>query len=426
MSMTTRMAVLGAAVLLAGCQTSGMSQTVTPTPRPGAPAAPSPSADPASSPAEIQGFQQWVANFRVEAAGRGISQATLASAFDTARFLPEVIELDRSQAEFTRAVWDYLDRAVSADRIGTGQSMLSQWASTARAAELRDGVPKEIIVAIWGLESNYGQNFGTTEVIDALATLGYEGRRSDFARGELFAALQILQRGDIGRDRMLGSWAGAMGNTQFLPSAFLRFAVDADGDGRRDIWGSIPDVMASTANYLAQSGWQRGQPWGVEVTLPPGFDYSVAELTTKAPVAQWAALGVTPVSGRSLPALGDASVITPAGARGPAFLVGPNFGVIMKYNASTSYALAVGHLADRLAGGGPVAAAWPRGEPPLSRGDVEELQSLLAARGFSTGGAPDGLIGPATRKAIRAWQSAKGQVPDGFATASLLRALRAG
>ena len=419
MSMTTRMAILGAAMLLAGCQTSGMSQTVVPTPVPGGTPA-------TASQPDAQGFQQWVAAFRAEAAGRGISQATLATAFDTVQFLPKVIDSDQSQSEFTKSVWTYLDSAVSPDRIRNGQAMLAQWSSAANSAEQRYGVPKQVVVAIWGIESNYGQNFGNIEIIDALATLGYEGRRQDFAKGELYAALQILQQGDISRDRMLGSWAGAMGNTQYLPSVFLSSAVDADGDGRRDIWGSIPDVMASTANYLAQSGWQRGQPWGVEVTLPPGFDYSVAELTTKLPVAQWAAMGVRPVSGRTLPALGDASVITPAGARGPAFLVGPNFGVIMKYNASTSYALAVGHLSDRLAGGGPIAGAWPRDEQPLSRNEVIELQTLLEAKGFSTGGAPDGLLGPATRKAIRGWQVSKGQIPDGFATTSLLQAVRAG
>lgn len=419
MSMTTRMAVLAGVVLLAGCQSSGQGQPVVPTPMPGASAA-----FPAQS--EAQGFQQWVAAFRAEAAARGISQATLATAFDTVQFLPKVIDADQSQAEFTKAIWTYLDGAVSPDRIRNGQAMLAQWGSTANAVEQRYGVPKQVITAIWGIESNYGQNFGTTEVIDALATLGYEGRRQDWAKEQLFAALQILQQGDISRDRMLGSWAGAMGNTQFLPTVFLSSAVDADGDGRRDIWGSIPDVMASTANYLAQSGWQRGQPWGVEVTLPRGFDYSVAELSTRQPVAQWAALGVKPVSGRSLPALGDASVITPAGARGPAFLVGPNFSVIMKYNNSTSYALAVATLSDRLAGGGPIAGSWPRDEQPLSRSEVMELQSLLAAKGFATGGSPDGLVGPATRGAIRAWQTTKGLVPDGFPTTTLLQQVRAG
>jgi lytic murein transglycosylase len=418
MSMTKRMAILGAAALLAGCQGSGLSQTVVPTPMPGTAAS--------STQSDAQGFAQWVAAFRAEAAGRGISQATLATAFDNVQFLPKVIDSDQSQAEFTKAIWSYLDSAVSPDRIRNGQAMLAQWSSAASSAEQRYGVPKQVIVAIWGIESNYGQNFGNIEIIDALATLGYEGRRQDFAKTELYAALQILQQGDISRDRMLGSWAGAMGNTQFLPSVFLNYAVDADGDGRRDIWGSIPDVVASTANYLAQSGWQRGQPWGVEVTLPPGFDYSSAELTTQLPVSQWAAMGVRPVSGRNLPALGAASIITPAGARGPAFLVGPNFSVIMKYNASTSYALAVGILSDRLAGGGPVVGAWPRDEQPLSRSEVMELQSLLEAKGYSTGGAPDGLLGPATRKAIRGWQLSKGQIPDGFATTALLQAVRAG
>ncbi len=408
------------ATFVAGCS-SGIGQ-VSPT----MPGGVVPTVTEGLSPAEeIAGYHAFVAAFRAEAAARGIPESVLATAFDTATFQPDVIARDREQPEFTRAIWDYLDTAVSAQRIADGQRNLAEWRQTADAVAARYGVPPEIIVAIWGLESNFGRNFGSFEVIDALSTLAYEGRRRDFARGELFSALRILQAGDIPRDRMLGSWAGAMGHTQFIPSSFLAHAVDFDGDGRRDIWGSIPDVMASTARYLSDKGWVTGQPWGVEVTLPQGFDYSLADLQERRPASAWAAMGVRPARGSSLPGFAEASVIVPAGARGPAFLVGPNFRTIMRYNASTSYALAVGHLADRLAGGGPILAAWPRDEQPLSRSQVIELQTRLTASGFDAG-EPDGLIGPTTRAALRAYQRALGEIPDGFPTLRLLERLRGG
>jgi lytic murein transglycosylase len=368
-------------------------------------------------------FAKWVADFRAAARAQGISEATLRSAFDQARYLPRVIELDRAQPEFTRTTWDYLDNAVTAQRVTTGQDKLQQVRAEADAAAARYGVPPAVVVAIWGMESNYGGNYGNTPVIDALATLGFEGRREDWARRELLAALKILDSGDIARERMIGSWAGAMGQTQFLPSNFLAYAVDADGDGRRDIWGSMPDVVASTANFLARSGWQAGVPWGVEVQLPAGFDYGRADMAVRQPSAQWAAEGLRAIDGQPLPELADASVLLPAGARGPAFLVGPNFRAVLRYNNSTNYALAVSLLAQRLGGGPGVQAPWPRDTAALSRGQVVELQTALSQRGFATGAA-DGVMGPATREGLRRYQRSVGLPADGYPSAELLLRLQ--
>ncbi|MFC3284676.1 lytic murein transglycosylase [Litchfieldella rifensis] len=367
-------------------------------------------------------FDDWVAAFRQRARAEGIDPVTLAAAFDDVRYQPRVIELDRSQPEFVRPIWEYLDSAVSATRVDQGRIKLKEHRETARQMAQRYGVPEEIVAAIWGVESNYGDNFGSFSTIDALATLGYDGRRPAFAASELMTALRILQRGDISRARMQGSWAGAMGHTQFLPSSFETYAVDGDGDGRRDIWGSIPDVMASTANYLAEAGWQSGQPWGVEVVLPNGFDYSQTELSTRLSSGEWAAQGVRPAGDDELPAFASASVIAPAGARGPAFLVGPNYRAILRYNNATSYALAVGALADRIAGRGGIEQTWPRHERPLSRSQVREMQQRLNARGFDTG-TPDGVMGPNTRRGLREFQRSIDQIPDGFATQRLLERL---
>jgi lytic murein transglycosylase len=280
------------------------------------------------------------------------------------------------------------------------------------------------LVAIWGVESNYGSNFGNIPTVDALATLGFEGRREAWARGQLLAALRILQNGDIDPSQMIGSWAGAMGQTQFLPSAFLSYAVDADGDGRRDIWGSMADVMASTANFLARSGWQADQPWGVEVRLPSGFDVSRADVSVRQPSALWAAQGVHTGDGAPLPQFAEAAVLLPAGASGPAFLVGPNFQVILRYNSSTSYALAICLLAQRLAGGPGVQAAWPRDLVALSRQQLKALQTALNQRGFDSG-TPDGVMGPTTRGALRSYQRSVGLLADGYPTLGLLQRLQA-
>ncbi|WP_420130775.1 lytic murein transglycosylase, partial [Rhodoferax ferrireducens] len=298
-----------------------------------------------------QKFARWVVEFSAIARAAGLDEATLHIAFDNIRFVPRVIELDRAQPEFTRTVWDYLDSALSTQRIARGQDKLAPLRAEIDPIATRYGVPAEVLVAIWGMESNYGSFVGDIPTIDALATLGFEGRREEWARGQLLAALKILQNRDIDRAQMIGSWAGAMGQTQFLPSNFLAYAVDADGDGRRDIWNSLADVMASTANFLASSGWQVGQPWGLEVRLPPGFDYARADADVRQPTTKWTDEGVQAMDGAPLPALADSSILLTTGARGPAFLVGPNFRTILRYNNSTSYALAVGLLAHQLAGG---------------------------------------------------------------------------
>jgi membrane-bound lytic murein transglycosylase B len=371
-----------------------------------------------------QRFADWVAAFRASAQAEGIEAATLSAAFDGVRYLPRVAELDRAQPEFMRTVWDYLDSAVSSQRIARGRDKLQQVRGDAYAAAARYGVPPAILVAIWGVETNYGAYIGNTPTIDALATLGFDGRREAWARGELMSALKILQSGDIGRMRMIGSWAGAMGQTQFTPSSFLAYAVDADGDGRRDIWGSVADVMASTANHLVNSGWRAGEAWGVEVRLPPGFDVGLAEPQTRQSGAQWAADGVRAIDGSALPEFADGAILLPAGARGPAFLVGPNFRALLGYNNSTSYALAVGLLALQIEGGPGVQSPWPRDLAALSRSQVQALQTALSARGFDSGAA-DGVVGPATRDALRRYQRSVGVPADGYPTLELLQSLQA-
>jgi membrane-bound lytic murein transglycosylase B len=378
-----------------------------------------------------QKFTRWVAEFSARARAAGIDEATLHLAFDNVRFVPSAIVSDRAQPEFTRAVWDYLDSAVSPQRIARGQAKLQQLRSAGSvnanvgvdAIAARYGVPAEVLVAIWGLESSYGSFVGDIPTIDALATLGFEGRREEWAHGQLLAALKILQNRDIDRAQMIGSWAGAMGQTQFLPSAFLAYAVDADGDGRRDIWGSVPDVMASTANFLARSGWQTGQPWGLEVRLPTNFDYAHADAEVRQPSAQWADEGVQSLDGAPLPALLESAILLPAGARGPAFLVGPNFRTILRYNNATSYALAIHLLAQRLAGGPGVQAPWPRDMQLLSRSQILALQTVLNARGFECG-TPDGMVGPATQRGVRQYQRSLGLAADGYATLDLLQRLQ--
>jgi membrane-bound lytic murein transglycosylase B len=406
---------------LAGCAAAPPRPTPAPAPAAGGIVAPQAPTDEA---ALRQRFVRWVDDFRATARAAGISEQTLRDAFDGVQYLPRVVERDQAQPEFTRTVWDYLDRTVTPQRVVLGQDKLLQFRVEADAAAARHGVPSQIVVAIWGMESNYGSNFGDIPTIDALATLGFDGRREGWARGQLLAALKILQNGDIDRAHMIGSWAGAMGQTQFLPSSFLAYAVDGDGDGRRDIWGSIADVMQSTANFLARSGWQAGQPWGAEVQLPAGFDVGRADVQVRQPSERWAAEGVRTMAGEPLPQFSDGALLLPAGARGPAFLVGPNFRALLRYNNSTSYALAVGLLAQRLGDGPGVRAPWPRDLQALTRSQVLELQTALNARGFDSG-APDGVMGPATREAIRRYQRSVGLPADGFADAALLARLNA-
>lgn len=410
---------------LAGCAGTPLPAPELPASTPStAPAAAVPADAAASGAATERAFAAWVAAFRANSLAAGIDEATLRAAFDDVQYLPRVLESDRAQPEFSRPIWAYLDSAVSRQRVSQGQIKLAEVRAEADAAAARYGVPPAIVVAIWGIESNYGGNFGNIPTIDALATLGYEGRRGAWARSQLIAALKILQNGDIEHAQMIGSWAGAMGQTQFLPTTYLAHAVDADGDGRRDIWGSLADVMASTANFLAHSGWQAGQPWGAEVRLPPSFDPGRADPALRQSSAQWAAEGVQALEGAPLPELGEASILQPAGARGPAFIVGTNFRAILRYNNSTSYALAVGLLAQQLAGGPGVQAPWPRELQALSRAQTTALQVALNERGFASG-APDGLMGPATREGLRRYQRSIGLPADGYPTLDLLQRLLA-
>lgn len=408
------------ALAVAGCTSAPPVDTQAPASWPVS-ANPAPTASMDADPS--QKFVRWVADFSTRARAAGIDQATLHSAFDNVRFLPRVIELDRAQPEFTRTVGDYLGNALSAQRITRGQDKLLQLRPVVDPLAARYGVPAETLFAIWGMESNFGSFVGDIPTIDALATLGFEGRREEWAQGQLLAALKILQNRDIDRAQMIGSWAGAMGQTQFLPSNFLAFAVDADGDGRRDIWDSIPDVMASTANFLARSGWQAGQPWGLEVRLPAGFDYARADADVRQPASLWADEGVQAMDGAPLPALADSAILLPASARGPAFLVGANFRTILRYNNSTSYALAVSLLAQRLVGGPAVQAPWPRDLTALTRSQLLALQTALNARGFDSG-TPDGMMGPATQRGIRHYQRSLGLPADGYPTLELLERLR--
>ncbi len=439
-SLSARPAPLAARLTasLVGLALAGCAAVPAPAPAPSKPANPAaPSAPAATSTTgaattvaadaedHAAGFAAWRTAFAAQALAAGIAPQTVRDVLGQAQWQPRVVELDRAQPEFSRTPWAYLDSAVSAQRVAQGQAKLAEHSPTLQAAAARYGVPATVVTAIWGMESNYGSNFGSFRTVDALATLAYEGRRRTWAQAELLAALRIIDLGDIAPEAMLGSWAGAMGHTQFLPSVFLAHAVDADGDGRRDIWGSIPDVAASTARFLADAGWQSQEPWGAEVRLPPGFDHARAELTVRQSAAQWAAEGLQTMDGRPLPPLASAAVLEPAGARGPAFLVGQNFRTILRYNNSTSYALAVALLSQRLDGGPGVVADWPRDLQPLSREQTRQLQSALNARGFATG-TPDGVLGPATRAGLRQYQQSRGLVADGYPTLELLQGLVGG
>ncbi|AWD22191.1 lytic murein transglycosylase [Fuscovulum blasticum] len=372
------------------------------------------------------GFRQWVTAFRPRALEAGVPAAVYDRSLRGATYLPDVVARDRKQSEFTKTIWDYLDVAVSEDRVTLGQKALAANAALLDRIEAQYGVEKEVVAAIWGLESAYGTYRGNTDTISALATLAYDGRRAAFFEGQLIQALKILEDGHVQPDALVGSWAGAMGHTQFMPSSWAEFAVDFNGDGRRDIWGDDPaDALASTANYLAHWGWTRGQPWGLEVRLPPDFDYDQTTERVKKPVTDWQAMGVRPMAGGDLPAGPQASILLPAGHTGPAFLIFPNFQVIEKYNLADAYVIGIGHLSDRLQGGPPIAAAWPRQWRALTLDERKELQALLVAQGLDTGGV-DGRVGPKTIAAVKSWQKARGDVPDGYPSPDVLAALRGG
>ena len=368
-------------------------------------------------------FSSWLEGFRQEARAKGISEATLHEALDGLQPIPRIIELDRKQPEFTQTFWRYLDARVTENRIERGRMLLELHAELLAGIEKQYGVQPRFLVAFWGLETNFGDYLGSFPVIGSLATLAHDPRRSEFFRSELLAALTIVDGGHISVNEMFGSWAGAMGQTQFMPSTFVRFAVDADGDGRQDIWHSLPDVFASAANFLSASGWQRDKTWGREVTLPPGFNLELTGIEVEKSLAAWQILGVRKMNGDDLPSENmKASLLLPAGHAGPAFLVYRNYRTILQWNRSDLYAIAVGYLADRLAGEGPLVTSRPVSEEPLSRNQVEKIQELLSAQGFDPGPI-DGVVGSQTRQAIKEFQRTAKLPADGYPTPELLEVL---
>ena len=369
-------------------------------------------------------FDAWLAQVKAEAASQGISAATIADALNLREPTPRVIELDRRQPEFSLTFWKYLSGAVSQDRVAKGRKLLARHRRLLQRTAARYGVQPRFLVAFWGLESNFGENMGGFPVVKSLATLAYDGRREALFRSELFAALRILDQGHISNRRMVGSWAGAMGQMQFLPTNFLDHAVDENGDGRRDIWGTIDDVFGSAANYLRAIGWKGTERWGREVRLPAGFDLIQANLENRLAAGQWRAKGVTKANGQTLPGVTiKGGIVLPAGHRGPAFLVYDNFDVIMEWNRSIFYALAIGHLSDRIAGGPALVAKPQAGERPMARREIEEIQRLLVALGHDAGEA-DGVAGAQTRAALRDYQHSVGLPADGYASPAVLEHLR--
>ncbi|MGS4944889.1 lytic murein transglycosylase [Meridianimarinicoccus sp. RP-17] len=379
-------------------------------------------ADPAMQPVPNAGFDGWLAGFRGRARAQGVSPTVVDRALADAGFLPGVVERDRNQTEFTRSLDDYLAIAASDKRVTDGRAALRQYRGALDAISARFGVEPEVITAIWGLESSYGTRRGDIPVVSAVATLAYDGRRGAFFEQQLVAALKILEAGDTTPERMVGSWAGAMGHTQFIPTSYLAFAVDFTGDGRRDIWSDDPsDALASAAAYLQRSGWTRGQPWGVEVQLPAGFSGPVGRGTTRSP-AQWAAAGVRDMDGRPVPDHGAASILRPAGASGPAFMVFRNFTVITRYNNSESYVIGVGHLSDRIAGGPPFRGSFPPDAQGFDLAARKRLQERLTAAGYDTGGV-DGVLGSRSRAAISDYQRENGLPVTGVHSRDLLARL---
>ena len=369
-------------------------------------------------------FQRWIDGFRGRARSEGISARVFDRAFQGVRYNTGVIQKDRNQSEFTKQIWDYLDSAANPVRVRDGQKMLRRHSRTLNAIERRYGVEKEVVVAVWGMESSYGDRRGTLPVIESLATLAFDGRRGKFFESQLVAALKILQSGDVTPGNMKGSWAGAMGHTQFIPTSYEAYAVDFTGDGKRDIWSDDPtDALASTAAYLKRFGWTKGQPWGVEVKVPAGFSSGRAKRSNTAMPSYWATQGVVGMDGRAIQDFGSASIMLPAGTRGPAFMVFDNFRVIERYNNADAYVIGVGHLSDRIKGGPPIQASWPRGYNPLNFNEKKELQRRLKRNGFAIEKI-DGLIGPNTVGAIQAFQRSIGVTADGHPSQTVLGHLR--
>ncbi len=370
-------------------------------------------------------FQSCLAGIRAEAAGKGVSSATFDSAMAGVEPDMKVIELMNNQPEFKTPIWDYLGTLVDEEKVAEGRAMLRQHAGTLAAAERRFGVDRHTIVAVWGVESDFGKARGRMPLVQALSTGAcFAPRRNAFFKGELIATLQIIQRGDVRPERLMGSWAGAFGHTQFIPSTYLRLAVDGDGDGRRDLVDSIPDALHSTANFMAKAGWVSGASWGYEVRVPNGYS-GPSGRKSKQPVSSWAARGITRFDGAALSGAGSAGLLMPAGSNGPAFLVFKNYDAAFSYNGADSYALAISLLSDRLRGRPGVQGEWPTDDLPLSREQRRELQRLLIARGFDVG-EPDGAVGSMTRAAIKQIEGKLGLPQTGRPGEKVLRALKSG
>ncbi|MDQ2090710.1 lytic murein transglycosylase [Marimonas arenosa] len=369
-------------------------------------------------------FQRWVHDFRARAAAGGIPTEILDAAFTGIKYNTDVVQKDRTQNEFTKTVWVYLDSAASDARIAAGKKAMKKHAALLGQIEKRYGVEKEIVTAIWGLESAYGSFRGSIPTIEALATLAFDGRRGAFFETQLLDALKILNDGHTSPAGMKGSWAGAMGHTQFMPSSWHAHAVDYDRDGKRDIWGDDPaDALASAANYLKANGWETRVPWGIEVRLPEGFNYLLARRDLEKMPSEWANLGVKDIRGNPVPDHGPATILLPGGAEGAAFMIFRNFAVIESYNTADAYVIGVGHLADRIAGGPPIQGGWPREDRALTLPERMELQTLLRRHGFDPQKL-DGKIGPLTIDAVRSFQKAHGLTPDGYASPGFLQTLR--
>jgi membrane-bound lytic murein transglycosylase B len=412
-----RLAALCGTLVVVACATTSPKPTPPAPPARSIPITPLPAKPTSGDPK----FDAFLEQARITALAQGITAATFDSATAGLRPIPSIAAMNANQPEFSKPVWAYLDSAVSARRVKDAQLMLARYGDVLARIEASSGVPKEILVAVWGMETDYGADNGSMNIFAALATLAYDGPRADYARPEFFAALKIYQEQHYALSQMTASWAGAFGQTQFTPTTFLKYAADGDGDGHIDLWRSAPDALASAARLLADQGWQKGQPWGFEVKLPAGFAYEDAD--ARKPLSEWRARGVKTIGGAALPGgEGSAAIYLPAGANGPAFLLLPNFSVILKYNNAASYALAVALLADRMAGGDGVKHAWPRGERALSRNERISFQADLNKAGFDSG-TPDGVLGRKTRSALRQYQKARGLVADGFPTAALLDGL---
>jgi lytic murein transglycosylase len=376
----------------------------------------------AFAPSARADFASCVGSMRAQAARDGISARTLDVAFNGVEPDPKVLDFQKQQPEFKTPVWDYVDGLVDDDRVADGKAAMARQARTLARAEETYGVSRYMLAAIWGVESNFGQEMGKRPLVQSLTTLACLGDRANYFRSELMATLKIIDRGDVPAEKLNGSWAGAFGQTQFMPSTFLRLAVDFEGDGRRDIVDSAPDALASTANYFVKSGWRRGLGWGFEVKLPDGYS-GPSGRKTKQSMSFWASRGLTRIDGRPL-GEGDAGLLIPAGREGPAFLVTHNFDVVYSYNAAESYTLAACVLADRLSGGRGIVTPWPTDDPLLSREGRKELQALLQRRGYDIGGDPDGHVGTKSKAAIADFQQRAGLEVNGRASVKVLAALK--